>query len=147
MEIVVEELQNPCGNQPPNISQVDEAPMEPGMHVPSSIFNECCDLLKAADEQHVKASMKLLADTGLMGLLCCHDHVLWVVNMSSLGECQHYVLALLHQLLNHLLKSINIGLLYDIACQLHHSCVKWDFLGEDLAHVDFSNHCLLCFCS
>jgi hypothetical protein len=57
---------------------------------------------------------------------------------SMSNERQHYVLALLHHLLNDLLKSINIGLLYDIACQLHHSCVRWNFLGEDLTHVEFS---------
>jgi hypothetical protein len=44
---------------------------------------------------------------------------------------------LLHQLLNHLPKSVNIGLLYDIACQLHSNCVKWDFLKEDLTCVEF----------
>ncbi|KIK82037.1 hypothetical protein PAXRUDRAFT_154693 [Paxillus rubicundulus Ve08.2h10] len=31
-----------------------------------------------------------------------------------------------------------IGLLYDIACQPHHSYVKWDFLGDDLSCVAFS---------
>jgi hypothetical protein len=57
---------------------------------------------------------------------------------SMSNERQHYVLVLLHHLLNDLPKSINIGPLYDIACQLHHSCVRWDFLGEDLIHVKFS---------
>jgi hypothetical protein len=42
--------------------------VEPGMHVPSSVLNEYRDSFKAADEECVKASMKLFADTGLMAL-------------------------------------------------------------------------------
>ncbi|KIK14266.1 hypothetical protein PISMIDRAFT_117331 [Pisolithus microcarpus 441] len=37
-----------------------------------------------------------------MALLCCHDHVLWLVNMTSAGEKQHYVLVLLKYLFEHL---------------------------------------------
>ncbi|KAG1730468.1 hypothetical protein EDB19DRAFT_1897065 [Suillus lakei] len=36
-------------------------------------------------------------DTGLMALLCRHDHVLWLANLTSAGEKQHYALALLDQ--------------------------------------------------
>lgn len=138
MEAEVENIRNGRGRSPPNMSQVHEDSLEPGMQVPSSVLNECRDSFKAADEQRVKASTQFFADTGLMALLCRHDHVLWMVNMSSPGERQHYVLALLRKLLDHLPKSINVGLLYDIACQLHHSCVKWDFLGDDLSRVAFS---------
>ncbi|EEB98567.1 hypothetical protein MPER_01902 [Moniliophthora perniciosa FA553] len=37
-----------------------------------------------------------------MGLLCRHDRVLWLANMTSAGERQHYVLVLLETLFKHL---------------------------------------------
>lgn len=57
--------------------------------------------------------------------------------MTSPGERQHYALALLQELLFHLPKTMTVGFLYDIGCQFHHSCVKWDFLGEDLSRIHF----------
>jgi hypothetical protein len=46
-------------------------------------------------------------------------------------------LALLWELLSNFPKTMTVGCLYDIGCQLHHSCVKWNFLEEDLARVHF----------
>ncbi|EDR09779.1 uncharacterized protein LACBIDRAFT_325583 [Laccaria bicolor S238N-H82] len=53
-------------------------------------------------EKQVKASTQFFSDTGLMALLCRHDRVLWLVNMTSAGEKQHYALVLLERLFNHL---------------------------------------------
>jgi hypothetical protein len=58
-------------------------------------------------------------------------------NMTSAGKIQYYALALLWELLSNLPKIMTVGCLYDIGCQLHHSCVKWNFLEEDLARVHF----------
>jgi hypothetical protein len=91
----------------------------------------------AADERRQKASTKLFTDTGLMALLCRHDRVLWLVNMPSAGERQHYALALLNALFEHLPPEIRVGLLYDIGCQLHRSCIKWGFLKEYLDRITF----------
>src|SRR6267154_3827518 len=98
---------------------------EPGMKVPNSVLNECSDSFIAADEKCEKASTQFFADTGLMALLCQHDCPLWLVNMTSAGEKQHYALALLDRLVKNLPPNITIGNLYDIACQLHRSCMKW----------------------
>lgn len=70
---------------------------EEGMKVPMSILNDCdCEsLFKAADEQRTKVSTDFFDDAGLMALLCHHDQVLWLVNMWSAGERQHYSIALL----------------------------------------------------
>jgi Kyakuja-Dileera-Zisupton transposase len=73
-----------------------------------------------------------------MGLLCCHDQVLWLVNMTSAGERQHYAFALIETLLQHLLTCYKIGLLYDVACILHRSCIKWGFLKEYLHRIVFA---------
>ncbi|KAL4080547.1 hypothetical protein J3A83DRAFT_4355625 [Scleroderma citrinum] len=73
-----------------------------------------------------------------MALLCHHDHVLWLVNMTSAGEKQHYALVLLRHLFKHLPTIMTVGLLYDIGCQLKHSCHKWKLLDEGiLARLKF----------
>ncbi|KAJ7714827.1 hypothetical protein DFH07DRAFT_974350 [Mycena maculata] len=64
------------------------------------------------NEKREKASTKFFDDTGLMGLLCRHDHILWLVNMRTTGEKQYYVLVLLETLFQHLPSNIHIGVLY-----------------------------------
>ena len=61
-------------------------------------------------------ALTFFADTGLMALLCHHDHVLCLVNMTSAGEKQHYALVLMKHLLEHLSAIMTVGLLYDIGC-------------------------------
>ncbi|KAF8136212.1 hypothetical protein EV363DRAFT_1395336 [Boletus edulis] len=107
------------------------------MQVSVAVLQECHNSPKAADEHRVKASTQFFSDTGLMALLCRHDIVLWMVNMTSPGDRQHYASALLWELLSNLPKFMKVGCLYDIGCQLHHSCVKWNLLEEDLARVHF----------
>ncbi|KAF8835927.1 hypothetical protein BDN67DRAFT_992290 [Paxillus ammoniavirescens] len=84
------------------------------MRVPASVLDGCGKSFMAADEKREKASTHFFADMGLMALLCWHDHVLWLVNMTSTGEKQHYVLALIQQLTEHLPNDMRVGLLYDI---------------------------------
>ena len=111
--------------------------MEPGMQLPSSVLSHCNESFVSADEKHQKASTQLYVDTTTMGLLCRHDCVLWVVNMSSAVEKQHYVIMLIQRFLDHLPSDATIGILYDIGCQLHCSCVKWGLLKHQLSHVSF----------
>ncbi|EDR05524.1 uncharacterized protein LACBIDRAFT_302739 [Laccaria bicolor S238N-H82] len=87
---------------------------EPGIKVPNSILNLCGDSFKAADDKRVKASTQYFSDTGLMALLCRHDHVLWLANMTSAGEKQHYALVLLDRLFDHLPSTARVGILYII---------------------------------
>ncbi|KAH6906264.1 hypothetical protein BKA70DRAFT_1106739, partial [Coprinopsis sp. MPI-PUGE-AT-0042] len=110
---------------------------EPGMKVLKSALDGCRDSFLAADERRTKASTRVFADTGVMGLLCRHDQPLWLVNMTTPGERQFYVLALLQKLFDHLPLSMRVGLLYDIGCQFHRSCMKWDFLGKLLDRLIF----------
>lgn len=105
-------------------------PDEPSLRVAKETLDECEASFKAADERRQKASTRFFADTGLMALLCRHDRVLWLVNMRSAGEKQHYALALLHALFTHLPIDAVVGILYDIGCQLHRSIVKWGFLSH-----------------
>ncbi|KIK58481.1 hypothetical protein GYMLUDRAFT_170982 [Collybiopsis luxurians FD-317 M1] len=63
-----------------------------------------------------------------MAILCQHDYPLWVVNMTTPGEAQHYTLTLLAKLFKHLPPNVLVQILYNITCQLHCSCIKWSFL-------------------
>lgn len=110
---------------------------ENGMKVPTSILDGCGESFIAADEKREKASTQFFSDTGLMAMLCRHDRVLFVANMTSAGEKQHYALALIEALFKQLPRSTTIGLLYDIGCQLHRSCLKWGFLDEFIDRIIF----------
>ena len=110
---------------------------ETGLKVPKSVLDECHESFLAADANRVKASTLFFADTGLMALLCRHDRVLWLVNMTSAGEKQHYALCLLDKLFKHIPETMRIGVLYDIGCQLHRSCAKHGFLPNALDRIVF----------
>ncbi|KIK04963.1 hypothetical protein K443DRAFT_4157 [Laccaria amethystina LaAM-08-1] len=66
--------------------QPAEDSYEPGMKVPVSALEGCLASFIAADERRTKASTQFFADTGLMAMLCHHDHVLSLVNMTSAVE-------------------------------------------------------------
>ncbi|KAG2030269.1 hypothetical protein BDR03DRAFT_936698 [Suillus americanus] len=112
---------------------------EEGMRVPVSVLNRCGKSFVAADEKCEKASTHFFTDTGLMALLYRHDCVLWLANLTSAGEKQHYALALLDCLFKYLPPQMTIGLLYNIACQLEQSCRKWKFLDDNtLSRICFA---------
>jgi hypothetical protein len=121
----------------PRQADPDDDGFEPSMKVPISVLNDCGNSFTAADERRVKASTQFFSDTGVMALLCRHDRVLWLTNMTSPGERQHYALALVKKLFDNLPLSMRVGLLYDIGCQLHRSCVKWGFLSDFLDRLTF----------
>lgn len=116
----------------------DEDGYEGDLRVPNSVLNECGDSFGAADEKREAASTQFFGDTGLMGLLCRHDRVLWLINMTTAGERQYYALALVERLFDHLPATMTVGILYDIGCQLHRSCVKWDFLNGIRNRITFA---------
>jgi hypothetical protein len=112
--------------------QPAEDSYEPGMKVPVSALEGCLASFIAADERRTKASTQFFADTGLMAMLCHHDHVLSLVNMTSAGEHQYYALVLIKMLFMNLPLSMTVGILYDIAQGIHG---KNPFL-----HLQFSMH-------
>ncbi|KAI6003263.1 hypothetical protein F5J12DRAFT_906222 [Pisolithus orientalis] len=92
----------------------DEDRFEQGMRIPPSVLKGCNESFTAADERCQKASTQFFSDTGVMALLCHHDCVIHLANMTSAGEKQHYALALIKSLFSHLPDDFHIGLLYDI---------------------------------
>ncbi|KAG1876144.1 hypothetical protein C8R48DRAFT_745646 [Suillus tomentosus] len=111
-------------------TEEEEDGYENGMRVPTSALDGCGESFFAADEKREKASTQFFADTGVMAMLCRHDRVLWLANMTSAGEKQHYALALIKKLFDNIPPEMTVGLLYDIGCQLHRSCLKYPLLDD-----------------
>ena len=111
---------------------------EGNLHVPKSVLDGCEASFTAANSARKKASTQFFDDTALMAMLCRHNRVLWIVNMQSAGEKQHYVYVLVETLFQHLPISFLVSLLYDISCSVHCSCVKWGFLSRYLHHLTFA---------
>ena len=108
------------------------------LKVSRSVLNSCNDSFIAADEAREKASTQFFDVTGLMALICRHDRVLWIVNMTSAGEKQHYVFVLLEMLFQNVPHWWTFGILYDIACQTHRTCLKWGFMDRYLSRIVFA---------
>lgn len=121
----------------PHVSPQDDG-YESTLKVPNSVLDGCEKSFTAADESRQKASTKFFDSTALMGMLCRHDRVLWLVNMTSPGERQHYVFVLINTLFQHLPLDFKVGILYDVACSTHQSCIKWGFLSKYLDRLTFA---------
>ncbi|KAG6906109.1 hypothetical protein DXG01_015873 [Tephrocybe rancida] len=119
----------------PNTEEPDH--FEGSLRVPKSVLDGCEASFTAADSRRNKASTQFFNDTALMALLCRHDVVLFITNMRSVGEKQHYVMVLLETLFQHLPLPYRIGLLYDIGCQTECSCIKWNFLDRYVEQISF----------
>lgn len=64
----------------------EEDGFEGSMKVPNSVLEACGESFTAADGDRLKASTQFFDSTALMGLLCRHDRVLWLVNLTTPGE-------------------------------------------------------------
>ncbi|KAF9502864.1 hypothetical protein BS47DRAFT_1369957, partial [Hydnum rufescens UP504] len=106
--------------------------LEPGLKVPDSVLNSCERSFLAANENREKASTSAFMDTGLMAMICHHDHVLSMVNITSAGEKQYYAVVLLEALFRELPTWWRAGILYDVGCNLHCNTVKWNLMPQIL---------------
>jgi hypothetical protein len=127
--------------KPPNSAEEnpgdDDEFEHPELKVPRSALDGCESSFKAADDRRQKGSTQFFDTTAIMGLLCRHDRPLWLANMTSAGEKQHYVLALVDEFFQNVPTWFRIGILYDIGCQLHRTCLKWGFLLDYLPRIEF----------
>ncbi|KIJ30222.1 hypothetical protein M422DRAFT_187417, partial [Sphaerobolus stellatus SS14] len=105
--------------------------------LPDDVLDECERSFIAAQEATAKASGKYYVDTGLMALVCRHDRLLWIVNLTTPGEKQYYAFALISRLMGEIPGHWRIGLLYDIACQLERSMLKHHILAEHYPRIMF----------
>lgn len=86
----------------------------------------------------MKGSTTFFIDTGLMAIMCRHDHVLYYVNMHTAGESHFYAYALIDACQKELPSTWLIGIMYDIACQTHRSCNKWEWFPDLLPRLRFA---------
>jgi hypothetical protein len=117
----VENKRHSCSDHP---LADDQDAVLPGLQLPNHVFDGCNDSFFAAKESNRKADSSTFSDTGLMALVCRHDRVIFMVNLHDAGEKQHNALALIKQLFLELPEVWNVGILYDIGCQLHKSITK-----------------------
>lgn len=96
----------------------------PGLNLQNHVFDGCSERFYAAKESNQKAESAVFSDTGLMLMACRHDRPIYMVNIQSPGEKQYNPLALIKQLFLELPDHWNVGILYDIGCQLHKSITK-----------------------
>ncbi|KAE9395278.1 hypothetical protein BT96DRAFT_826488, partial [Gymnopus androsaceus JB14] len=68
----------------PNLDEEDG--FEGSLRVPNSILDACGESFTAANGNRQKASTQFFDSTALMGLLCRHDCILWLVNMTTPRE-------------------------------------------------------------
>jgi hypothetical protein len=137
MDTYVNQCRTATGSSMPGNKNRDDG-YEGSLKVPASVLDGCNESFTAADERRQKASTHFFSDTGLMAMLCRHDRVLWMANMTSSGEKQHYALALLKKLFENVPETLTVGLLYDIACQLHRSFIKRMFLPKYARRLSFA---------
>jgi len=101
-----------------------EEEVVPGLSMPNYVYEGCSTRFTAAKESNKKAEASVFSDTGLMALTCRHDRVLFMVNLKDAGEKQYNALALLERLFKELPTNWQVGVCYDIGCQLHRSITK-----------------------
>ncbi|KAJ7718393.1 hypothetical protein B0H14DRAFT_3521703 [Mycena olivaceomarginata] len=106
--------------------------------LPRSVLDGCEASFKVADEKREKASTEFFEDTGLMGLFCRHDRVLWLVNMHSAGEKTILRYRSPGNLLPAHPSRHPRRLLYDVACAFERSCLKWGFLDRFMDRLVFA---------
>ena len=111
--------------------------IEPGMNLPNATFDACQDSFIAADSDCIKALSTYFDSTGVMALLCCHDHPLALANLKMAGEKQFYAFMLLLALMDSLPSHWKVGVLYDIGCQIHRMLHKWDLMPKYLDCLKF----------
>ncbi|KIJ69558.1 hypothetical protein HYDPIDRAFT_79557 [Hydnomerulius pinastri MD-312] len=102
------------------------------MNILKFALDGCNDLFLVVDEKCQNASMQFISNTGVMALLCHHDHIIHLANMTCASEKQHHALVLLKALFDHLPSNFHVGLLYSISRQLECICRKWGFLKDIL---------------
>ncbi|KAG6846917.1 hypothetical protein H0H93_011144, partial [Arthromyces matolae] len=127
-------------NKKPRVEadEEDDCIENPALLVPKSVLDSCEASFTAADARRTKASTQFFDDTALMALVCRHDLVLFLVNMRSAGEKQHYVITLIETLFQHLPLDFKMGIEYDIGCQTERSAVKWGFLDRYIDRISFA---------
>lgn len=118
------EVESKRATRLPNPLEDDDDAILPGLHLQNHVFQGCTDRFFAAKESNKKAESSIFSDTGLTALVCRHDRVIFMINLHDAGEKQYNALAIIKQLFAELPEVWNVGVLYDVGCQLDKSIAK-----------------------
>ncbi|KAH9809131.1 hypothetical protein DFH28DRAFT_906578 [Melampsora americana] len=91
----------------------------------------CTQMHTAANDTRSASTWRACDDTGLLAMVCRHDHVLAFVNIVQSGEKSFFAHALMDWLINQLDESDSkVGFLYDIGCNLEKGLIKVEHLDS-----------------
>ena len=93
--------------------------------VPDGAIDECQNSHRATKSGEQRASQHdLFRSKGLMATVCRHDIPLFMCDIQTPGEQQHFSIAMLSALNRQLPPNATVGLLYDVGCVLDRSIAK-----------------------
>ncbi|CAK5278726.1 unnamed protein product [Mycena citricolor] len=81
--------------------------------IPSEIVDACGESWTAANENKQKGDPKRYDSTGIFALTCRHSQVLFMCDINTPGEQQHYIIALLEKVASYLPPNATIMQCYD----------------------------------
>ncbi|KAF9503184.1 hypothetical protein BS47DRAFT_1402659 [Hydnum rufescens UP504] len=114
------------GEYAAHVADTEDDHVELGLHVPNLYLDSCGESFVAADGGRVKTPGGHFLDTGVMAGVCCHDRVIVWGNMWTPGKQQFYALAIIDFVMAQLPVDWQVGILYDVGCQIHRSALKWN---------------------
>ena len=96
---------------------------------PPGVVDTCTASHRAATEwQDAGNADDTYHSKGLMACACHHDIPLFLCDIRTPGEQQHFAIVLIGVLFQHLPLSATVGCLYNIGCILDHSILKVRYL-------------------
>jgi hypothetical protein len=98
-----------------------KAPAKNKSPVPNEAVDGCKETWDAANEKKQKADPKRYDSSGIFAMTCRHSQVLFLANIDTPSEQQHYIVALLEELKDHVPPQATIVQAYDVGCILHRS--------------------------
>ncbi|CAK5267113.1 unnamed protein product, partial [Mycena citricolor] len=107
--------------------------------ISADIVEACGESWTAANENKQKGDPKRYDSTGIFALTCRHSQVLFMCDIDTPGEQQHYIIALLEKVASLLPSNATITQCYDIGCVLDRSNNLFPILSAHLrSRVSFS---------
>jgi hypothetical protein len=94
----------------------------PSSFVPEGAIDECHRATKGW--RQAPSSRDTFRSKGLMATVCRHDIPVFLCDIQTPGEQQHFSIAMLIALSRQLPQSATIGLMYDVGCVLDRSIAK-----------------------
>ncbi|KAJ7722723.1 hypothetical protein DFH07DRAFT_971788 [Mycena maculata] len=117
--------------------------------VPQEVIDACEDSWDAANEKKRKADPKHYDASGIFVMTCRHGQVIFLCNVTTPGEQQCFIVAMLEEVFSLLPPSATVLQAYDVGCVTDHSlnlfpifpptiCERITFIITECTHTDIS---------